>query len=164
MENGSIRTTITVVTENKPGVLFRIANLFLRRKVNIESLTVSEIKSKGLSRFTIVVKKEASLVEKIIKQLKRIIEVYNVYAHSDEDLIFKEISLIRVDTRDKKSLTKIEELVAQFQATIIHTEKNSLIVQKTGSEQDIEFLCSVLEPFNVIEIVRSGRIALVKKK
>lgn len=162
MKNGETLTTITIVTENKPGVLFRIANLFSRRKVNIESLTVSEIKNRSLSRFTIVVKNDPQVVSKIVRQLKRIIEVFDAYASQDNDLIFKEIALIKVSVTDNESLQKLKDLIYQFQATIIHTEQKSVIVQKTGSEQDIDFLCSVLTPFGIKEIVKSGRIALEK--
>src|ERR1700733_4327073 len=91
--------TIIIFTENKPGVLYRIADLLLRRKINIESLTVSEIETKGLSRFTIVVKADAHIIEKVVKQLYRIIEVVEVFEKTDEELLFKEISLIKVSTK-----------------------------------------------------------------
>lgn len=162
MENNQI--TITIFTHNKPGVLYKIANLFLRRKINIESLTVSEIKTQNRSRFTIVVKKDALVVDKIVKQLKRIIEVYGVYAHSDNELIFKEIALIKVQVRSFESLKQIEDLAYQFQAQIIYSQKDSVVIQKTGSEQDIDFLCNTLSPFGIKEIVRSGRIAIPKAK
>ena len=103
-------TTITIYSENTPGVLYRIANLFLRRKINIESLTVSEIKSEGRSRFTIVVKQPTSLVEKVAKQLERIIEVYKVEIHTDDQLIFRETVLIRVVNNAKYLKDKFKEL------------------------------------------------------
>src|SRR3990167_5211459 len=88
--------TITAFAENKPGVLYRIADLFLRRKINIESLTVSEVKNENLSRFTIVVYAEIALVEKIVKQLYRIIEVVKVVDSVDTDIIAREIALLKV--------------------------------------------------------------------
>ncbi|MBI4078757.1 MAG: acetolactate synthase small subunit [Candidatus Levybacteria bacterium] len=157
-------STIIVLTENKPGVLYRIANLFLRRKINIESLTVSEIKAKAKSRFTIVVKEDPSLVRKIANQLKRIVEVFEVHVHSDNELFYKEIALIKVGVKNADMLKKIEDLLYQFQANIVYHEGGAVTIQKTGSEQDIAFLQSVLEPFGIKEIVRSGRIALEKGK
>ncbi|MBI2074895.1 MAG: acetolactate synthase small subunit [Candidatus Levybacteria bacterium] len=157
-------STITIFSENKPGVLYRIANLFLRRKINIESLTVSEIKSKGLSRFTIVVKEDPKVVEKITRQLAKIIEVSDVYTHNDDSLIFKEIALIKVSVKDQDQLKKIESIAYQFQAPLIHREDSVVVIQKSGSEEDINFLRSVLEKFGIKELVRSGRIALEKGK
>lgn len=90
--------TIIAITENKPGVLYRIADLFLRRKINIESLTVTEIETKGISRFTIVVKTDKSLVEKIVKQLYRIIEVIKVFESTNDELVSKEISYVGTDS------------------------------------------------------------------
>lgn len=156
-------TTITVFTENTPGVLYRIANLFLRRKINIESLTVSEIKSKSMSRFTIVVKEDALTVKKLIRQLARIIEVFNVYAHTDDELIFKEIALIRVKATNGKN-SRLEDIAYQMQATITERHEKTMVLQKIGSEEDIDFLRSVLEPFGIEELVRSGRIAIEKGK
>ena len=157
------QTTITIFTHNKPGVLYKIANLFLRRKINIESLTVSEIKTQNLSRFTIVVKKDPVVIDKIVKQLKRIIEVYDVYAHNDDALIFKEIALLKITVKNADQRKQIEDLTYQFQASVIHSEKNNVIIQKTGSEEDIDFLQSVLKPFGIKEVVKSGRVALEKK-
>src|ERR1700722_15354620 len=90
--------TIIIFTENKPGVLYRIADAFLKRKINIESLTVSEIEAQGMSRFTIQVKGSRFSIEKISKQLYKIIEVIKVIEKTDEELIFKEIALIKVTT------------------------------------------------------------------
>jgi acetolactate synthase-1/3 small subunit len=92
--------TLTVFTENKPGVLYRIADLLLRRQINIESLTVSETERHGISRFTIVVLCDKATVEKVVKQLYRIIEVIKVFEMEDKDLIFKEIAFIKVSTKN----------------------------------------------------------------
>lgn len=157
------KLTITVFSQNTPGVLYRISNLLLRRKINIESLTVSEIEAKSRSRFTIVVKEDMELVKKIVKQLERIIEVYEVFVHTDEELTSKEVALIKVVAKNPIQYEQLEKVAAQFFASIIRTETDGVVIQKTGSEEDIDFLCSVLEPFGIKEIVRSGRIALEKK-
>ena len=88
--NNFMQYTITAFAENKPGVLYRIADLFLRRKINVDSMTVSETERKGISRFTIVVNTNKDIVEKICKQLYLIIEVVKVFDNEDKDLIYKE--------------------------------------------------------------------------
>src|SRR3989344_1991588 len=137
------RLTITVFSQNTPGVLYRIANLFLRRKINIESLTVSEVEAKSLSRFTIVVKEDMELVKKIAKQLERIIEVFNVLVHTDEELTSKEVALIKITLKNQIQYEQIEKVVVQFSASIVRLENDGAVIQKTGSEEDIDFLCSV---------------------
>ncbi len=156
--------TITIYSENKPGVLYRISNLFLRRKINIESLTVSEIKNEDRSRFTIVVKQELNVVKKVAKQLERIIEVSKVDIHTDQQLIFKEAALLKVRANNPKIFEKLEDTVIQFKASVIYREDKNIIIQKIGSEEDIDFLISALDPFGVKEVVRSGRVALQKEK
>lgn len=153
--------TITIYSENTPGVLYRIANLFLRRKINIESLTVSEIKNEGRSRFTIVVKQNTALIEKVAKQLERIIEVSKVDIHTDEDLIFKEAVLIRLANNLKQS-KKLENIINQLKASKVYVDAKNTVIQKTDSEEDLDLLISALEPFGIKEVVRSGRIALQK--
>ncbi|MBP9691649.1 acetolactate synthase small subunit [Candidatus Woesebacteria bacterium] len=155
--------TITVFTENEPGVLYRIADLFLRRKINIESLTVSEIEDKGQSRFTIVVHAEAELVEKIAKQLYRIIEVIKVIESTDADLVVREIALIKVTAKDLKKRQEIEHLVSLSQSCrIIEVHSSYLVIEKTGHETEIEAFHTLLIPFGVKEFVQSGRIAVFK--
>ena len=156
--------TIIIFTENKPGVLYRIADLFLRRKVNIESLTVSEIESKGLSRFTIVVKADIHVVEKIVKQLYKIIEVVKVFEETNESIIFKEIALIKVSTKNIEERRAVEDIARLVHAQVVHVEKDALVVEKSGSEEEIESLYGLMKSFGIKEYVRSGRIALLKEK
>lgn len=155
--------TIIIFTENKPGVLYRIADLFLRRKINIESLTVSEIETKGLSRFTVVVKVDSHIVEKVVKQLYRIIEVVKVFEKTDEELLFKDLSLIKVSTKNPDQRREVEDLVYLFRAKIVYVGSDFLTIQKSGSEEEINSLYSLLKPFGIKEYVRSGRIALTKE-
>lgn len=154
--------TVTAFAENKPGVLYRIADLFLRRKINIESMTVSETERKGVSRFTIVVNTNKDIVEKICKQLYRIIEVIKVFESEDKDLIYKEIALIKVHARNLSARKEIENFVKLSGGKIILINKNSLIIEKVGSEEDINNLYSLLISFGIKEFVRSGRIAVIK--
>jgi len=155
--------TITAFSENTPGVLYRIADLFLRRKINIESLTVSEVKNEDQSRFTIVVYAESELVEKIVKQLYRIIEVIKVIDSKDEDLILREIALIKVTATNLEKRKELEHLVLISDATrIISIHKNYLVIEKTGSETEINDFYELIKSFGIKEFVQSGRIAVFK--
>ncbi|CAN5174215.1 hypothetical protein BH09PAT2_BH09PAT2_00820 [soil metagenome] len=154
--------TITAFTENKPGVLYRIADLFLRRKINIESLTVSEIETKGISRFTIVVKSERDMVEKLVKQLYRIIEVIKVFESTDQELVYKELAFIKVSTKTPERRKEAEELAHLFSGKINHVGPTSLVIEKAGTEEEIDSLFTLLRPYGIKEFVRSGRIAVMK--
>lgn len=153
--------TITAFTDNSPGVLHRLTTTLTRRKVNIESLTVSETETKGVSRFTIVVKVTPELISKITKQIDRIIEVRKAYFSENEELIFQEIAFIRVSGSTEKR-HEIEELAHRYNAAIAYATKSCLIVEKAGSEDDINSLYTLLEPYGISEFTRSGRIAVRK--
>ncbi len=154
--------TISAYTENHPGVLHRLTATLTRRKINIESLTVSETEHRGISRFTIVVRTTPSLISKIVKQIDRIIEVVHAFVSEDNDLIFREIGLIRVAADDKNKRPEIEELAHRHGAVVTYATDSSLIVEKTGEEDDINSLFLLLEPYGIREFIRSGRIALRK--
>jgi acetolactate synthase small subunit len=111
--------TISAFTDNSPGVLHRLVTTFTKRKVNIESLTVSETERHGVSRFTIVVMVDEDLIKTIVKQIDRIIEVREVYALLNEDLIFKEIALIRVNASNADDRVKVEEHAERYGARVI---------------------------------------------
>lgn len=152
--------TITAFAENKPGVLYRIADLFLRRKVNIESLTVSEQKEDNLARFTIVVVAEPALVEKIVKQLYRIIEITKVIEKTDDQLLIREIALFKVSAPTVQKRMEVEQLARLAKAEVISVRRDYLIVEKTGTEDEIEALHTLLTPLGIREFVQSGRIVI----
>lgn len=154
--------TIIIFSENTPGVLYRIADLFLRRKINIESLTVSEMEDQNLSRFTIVVKAEVSIVEKIVKQLYRIIEVVKVLEKTDDELLSRDIALIKVVTKTADKRREVEDTARLFQAKISYVGSDFLVIEKAGTDEEIHSLYSLLKPFGIKEFVKSGRIAVLK--
>jgi aminotransferase len=156
--------TIIIFAENKPGVLYRIADLFLRRKINIESLTVSEIEKQGISRFTIVICVNREMVEKIVKQLYRIIEIIKVFEKTDDALVFKELAFIKVSTKNPNERREVEDLAYLFHAKVHFVGRDFLIIEKTGSEEEINSLYALLRPFGIREFVRSGRIAVLKEE
>lgn len=156
------RYTIIAFTENTPGVLYRVSNLFLRRKVNIESLTVSETEKPGLSRFTIVVESTKSNVDKIVKQLYRIIEVFKVFESEDRELFFKEIAFVKVSTKNPLARREVEDVAYIFQAKLAYAGGDFVVIEKTGTEEEIESMLLMLRPLGIKEFVRSGRIAVTR--
>jgi acetolactate synthase I/III small subunit len=154
--------TIIIFTENKPGVLYRIADAFLKRKINIESLTVSEIEAQKMSRFTVLIKGTKLTVEKISKQLYKIIEVVKVLETTDDELLFREIAMIKVSTKDAQKRRSIEDIARLAKAEIITIGRNFLVIEKSGTEEEINSLYNLLKPFGIKEYVRSGRIAVLK--
>lgn len=156
------RYTIIAFTENTPGVLYRVSNLFLRRKVNIDSLTVSETEKPGMSRFTIVVESTKESVDKIIKQLYRIIEVIKVFESEDRELLYKEIAFIKVSTKNAVARREVDDVAYIFRANVVHVGSDFVVVEKTGTEEEIESILLLLRPFGIKEFVRSGRIAVLK--
>jgi len=153
--------TISIFTENTPGVLYRIADLFLRRKINIESLTVSEINQEDQSRFTVVIFAEAELVEKIVKQLYRIIEVTKVIDSTDNDLVPREIALLKVSANSLEKRKEIEHLVSMSGCTrIIKVAKSHMVIEITGTEHEVHDFHMLMKPFGIKEFIQSGRIAV----
>ena len=160
----SRKFTVSAFSENTPGVLHRIVDLFTRRKVNIESLTVSETERRGISRFTIVVLEEKDIVQKIVKQINRVIEVVDVFASENNNLVYKEIAFYKVTPSSPEKRAEIEELANRYDANVEFANAEIMVLEKAGSEDDIRSLFRLLEPHGITEFIRSGRIAVAKTK
>ncbi len=156
--------TFTAITENSPGVLHRITDLFTRRKINVESLSVSETETKGISRFTIVVKTDKNLAEVVVKQMRRVIEVVDAYVCRKSHLVCREVALIKVNAPAPEKRSEIEELANRYGASIASGNDERLIVEITGDHEEITSLQLLLEPYGIEEFIRSGRVALLKQK
>ncbi len=167
-ENGQtpeIRTfTISILSDNKPGLLNHVTIIFTRRKVNIESLNVSETEVDGVSRYTIVTKDTRIKVEKIVKQIRKLIEVLGAFVYEDDEVYYQEIALYKVPTKAFLNNNKIELLVRNNGARILVIEADHIVIEKTGHRTDARALLEKLKPFGVLEYVRSGRIAISKSK
>lgn len=156
--------TISVFCENKPGLLYRIAGLFLKRKINVESLTVSETEKDGISRFTIVVAIDKETAWKVARQLERIIEVTHVQVHDDSELISREIVLVRIRLNNGEDKKKIEGICEKYWAHILekYSTTEMCVVEIDGSEDKIEACYKELEQFDITEYVASGSIAITR--
>ena len=154
--------TLSIFTENSPGVLHRITTVFTRRKINIESLTVSNTEQAGISRFTIVVCVVENLIEKLVAQIRRVIEVREAFFTEDQDLLYREVSFIRVLTRGAADRKNVEEIARANGAGMFSVENESVVIEKSGTEEQIRSLYLLLEPFGISEFIQSGRIAIRK--
>ncbi len=156
------RYTIIVFTENNFGLLNRITIIFSRRRINIESLTVSETERKGISRFTIVIEYEEDKIAKLIKQIRKIIGVLIVFHNEDKEVFFHQIAFFKVATSSMEERAKILEVAHLHQARVAYSTDDYVVVEKTGNEDEILTTLHVLEPHGILEFVKSGRIAVVK--
>ena len=154
-------STIVAHVEDRPGVLARVASLFRRRGFNIESLTVGKADEPGLSRMTIVVEGGAGTVAQVERQLFKLIDVVSVVDISNQPVIDREMSLIKVSCRPAQ-LVEVGELVKAFRADIVDVGPRSVIVQVLGDGRKVEALEAMLRPYGILEMVRTGRVAMVR--
>jgi len=154
-----MKHTVSVLVQNKPGVLARTAGLFSRRGYNIESLTVGVTENEAVSRMTIVVTGDDTVVEQVTKQLNKLIEVIKVSDLTKESYVDRELVLIKV-TADSSNRAEIMQIVNIFRARIVDVAPKSLIIEVTGDEGKLDALVSMLKQFGIKEIVRTGTLAL----
>ncbi|PSK83999.1 acetolactate synthase small subunit [Prolixibacter denitrificans] len=153
---------ISAYSENHIGLLNRITIIFTRRKVNIESLTVSESALSGISKFTIVVREERSRVENIVKQIEKQVDVLKAYFHTNEEMIFQEIALYKVPTQALMESDQIERMVRKHNARILEITKDYTVIEKTGHKEETQELFEGLNKFGVLQFIRSGRVAITR--
>ena len=151
--------TLSVLVEDKPGVLARVAALFSRRGFNIESLAVGATEQKDMSRMTIVVSAEETPLEQITKQLNKLINVIKIIEQDDVDSVSRELALIKVRA-DAGTRSQVVEAANLFRANIIDVSPESLTVEATGNRGKIEALLRLLEPFGIREIAQSGMVSM----
>jgi acetolactate synthase-1/3 small subunit len=151
--------TLSVLVENKPGVLARISGLFARRGFNIDSLAVGETQDPKVSRMTIVVSVDSKPLEQVTKQLHKLINILKIMELPREASVERELALIKVGV-DAGRRAEVLEIVEIFRAKVIDVDKEALIVEAAGTSDKISALEELLEPYGIIEMARTGRIAL----
>jgi len=154
-----MRHTISVLVENKPGVLSRISSLFSARGFNIDSLAVGETEQHDISRMTIVVKGDERILEQVMKQLNKLIDVIKVTDFVEQPHLERDLVLIKVNV-GKGKRSEVLEIVDIFRAKIVDVASNSVIVEMTGDEEKILALVNMLKPFGIKEMVRTGIVAM----
>jgi acetolactate synthase-1/3 small subunit len=153
--------TLAITVENRPGVLTRVATLFRRRGYNIESLAVGQTENPSISRMTIVATGDDKVIEQVSKQLYKLVDVIKVVDITDERLVERELILIKVKA-DPGIRSDIVQLVEIFRARIVDIGKDTLIIEATGDTGKIDAIEDSLKPFGILELVRTGKIAIVR--
>lgn len=153
--------TITALVEDKPGVLARVSGLFRRRGFNISNLSVGHSEVPNLSRMTFVVQGDEFVVEQVTKQLYKLIDVVRVHDVTDDSMIARELALVKVKTTPENR-SEVMQLVDIFRTNIVDVGKDTIIIEATGDEEKIDSLFQLLKPFGIKEVMRTGRIAMVR--
>lgn len=153
--------TIVALVQNRPGVLNKIASKWRQRGFNIESLTVGHSEIPGLSRMTFTVDGAAHDIEQVTKQLYKVIEVVKISDVTAEEVVARELALIKV-AAGKDSRSQIIEIVNLFRAKIVDVGSDSFVIEVTGTEDKVDAFIAMIAPYGLKEIVRTGRVAMVR--
>ncbi len=154
--------TIAVFTENHIGLLNQVTIIFTRRKINIESLTVSESQIKGIHSFTIVVESFDEQVRKVVAQLDKLIEVIKAFYYQEEDVVSQEIALYKMPISAIEDGIDMGRFIRNNNARILDMHKEFFVIEKTGTTEETQELLEKLRPFGLLEFIRSGRIIITK--
>jgi acetolactate synthase I/III small subunit len=158
-----MRHVLSALVQNVPGVLSHISGMLASRGYNIDSLAVGETEDPHLSRMTFVIMGDDSVLEQVRKQLEKIVTVVRVDDISSQDHVERDLMLIKIRAESGKR-GEISELTNIFSARIVDVSLDSLIVEISGQEQKIEAFIELMRPFGIVELVRTGRIAMVRGK
>jgi acetolactate synthase-1/3 small subunit len=153
---------LTIYTEHQVGLLNRIAIMFSRRKINIESLNTSPSEVEGIHRFNIVINETEETVRKIVRQIEKQVDVLKAYFNTNDNIIWQELALYKVPTDVITEKVKVERLLRTYGARVVAIRKDYTIFETTGQREETDRLIKVLEPFGLIEFVRSARVAIIK--
>lgn len=154
--------TITVYTENQVGLLNRIAIIFSKRKINIESLNVSPTESEGISRFTIVINEFEEVMTKLCRQIEKQVDVLKAYYNTNDEIVWQELALYKVPTSVITEKAKVERLLRQYGARAVAIRNDYTVFETSGQREETDNLIKALEPLGLIEFVRSARVAIIK--
>jgi len=156
--------TISIYSENNVGLLNRISAIFLKRHINIESLTTSQSEIKDVFRFIIIVNVEEHKVKKLIKQIEKQVDVIKAFYHTDEETIFQESALYKVKSSALFEERHIQNIIKESHANIVTVSPEYFVIEKTGFRNETDRLYQDLAPFGLLQFVRSGRISVTKSK
>ena len=157
-----INYTISIYTENNVGLLNRISAIFLKRHINIKSVTSSESEIHNVFRFILVVNVDEIQIIKLVKQIEKQIEVIAVFFHKDEETIFLETALYKVKSNSLFEQRQIQNVIKKSHANIVTVNPEFFVIEKTGFREETEQLYNELAPYGLLQFVRSGRISVTK--
>ena len=155
--------TLAVLVENNPGVLARVSGLFARRAYNIDSLTVCQTENPTLSLMTIVVEGDTQVIQQVIKQLHKLVVVHKVTNLTNESIVDRELALIRVKVRPE-TRAEILQITEIFRGRVVDLGRQTLSIELTGDEQKINAFIRAMKCFGIVELVRTGRIAIARSE
>ena len=153
-------TIIAVIVEHKPGVLYRVSNMFRRRCFNIESISVGSSEQNDLARMTITVKGDDKTTEQVVKQLSKLIDVIKVSKMDPTNVVIRELALVKVSTKGTKTRSDVINYADIFRARVVDVSSESLMMEVTGTHDKIDAFIDLMKPFSVKEISRTGITAL----
>lgn len=154
--------TVSVFTENAPGLLQRVTSVFTKRKLNIESITASVSEIDGIHRYTIVVMTDLEIAQKVVNHLEKQVDVLKAFVHEAEDVVYQEIALYKIKTELIVTEKEVELIVRNHNARILTFEKSFIVIEKTGHQDETQELYDSLQPYGILEFARSGRVAITK--
>ncbi len=154
--------TITLYTENTIGMIGRISTIFSRRKINVESLNTSPSEAEGIHRFTIVIHETEEVVRKLCRQIEKQVEVLKAYYNTNDEVIWQEQALYKVPTDIVAEKAPVERLLRQYGASAVVIRNDYTVFETAGHREEIDRLTEALAEYNLIEFVRSARIAIIK--
>ncbi len=160
--DGKQTFTLSAFSENHIGLLNRITIIFTRRQVNIESLTVSGSALPGIHKFTIVVHDTPEKVEKVVRQIEKLVEVLKAFSHTEDEVIHQEIALYKVPTKALVEGDIIEQTIREHHARILEVRPEYTVIELTGHKEETQALFDVLNNYGLLQFTRSGRIAVTK--
>ncbi len=155
--------TLTVYTEDQIGLLNRITIIFSRRKINIHTLNTSPSEVPGIHRFNIVIDETEEVVKKLARQIEKQVDVLKAYYNTNDEIIWQEMALYKMPTEAITEKVKVERLLHEFGARAIAIRKDYIVFEATGHREETDKLIAFLEPYGLIEFVRSARVAIIKE-
>lgn len=157
--------TVIIFSENTVGLLNQIAIIFTRRQLNIETLSVSPSAIQGIHKFTITTFSDEVMIEKVVKQIDKRVDILKAYYNTDEDLVYQEIALYKLSTDLFVKMEGAEELIRKYNARVLEINKDCIVLEKNGHYEETQALFRELsERIGVLQFIRSGRIAITKSK
>jgi acetolactate synthase-1/3 small subunit len=154
--------TLTVYTENQIGLLSRVAIIFSRRKINVDSLNTSPSEIEGIHRFTIVIDETEEVVKKLCRQIEKQVDVLKVYYNTAEEIVWQEMALYKIPTAQVSEKMLVERILRKYGARVVVIRNDYIIFESTGQREETDKLIEVFGNYGLIEFVRSARIAIIK--
>ncbi len=155
--------TISVYTEDNIGILNRLSGVFLKRHINIESMTVCKSEIEHIHRFIFVIKEEEEQAKKAVKQLEKQIEVIGAFYHSNDEIIYQETAMFKISTKHLFD-ERIQNKLKLRRANVVSVTERYFVIETTGTSEDIDHLYERLKPYGLLQFVRSGHIAITRPK